>query len=306
MNNLSSAYKEAFFNLLRNKKKEDSEYTLPQGYNRDTDTYIYPTGYEKDFNKAIKRENLFRRFGTVIDAPSFDGNIQTVVSDGIAQIVDSSEAYPESNDTFSNISYSSYKIASLSKLKNTFISDMKFDIEKYLTSDFARRFGRAEESLAINGTGVDEPTGILTSGQVGITTSNDTITADDVINLYFKLKPEYRNNAVWIMNDNTAMALRTLKDQNGNYLWRSTDDTIFSNPVVISNYMPDVNEGSMPIAFGDLSYYWTLIRKPLNVKTLTEQFAINDITGFAANERLDSKLIRPEAIKILKVGTAEE
>jgi HK97 family phage major capsid protein len=28
------------------------------------------------------------------------------------------------------------------------------------------------------------------------------------------------------MNDETALTLRTLKDDNGNYLWRDSDDTI--------------------------------------------------------------------------------
>jgi HK97 family phage major capsid protein len=47
------------------------------------------------------------------------------------------------------------------------------------------------------------------------TADNSTISFDEIISLYFSLKDEYRNNAVFIMHDNTAMLLRTLKDTSG-------------------------------------------------------------------------------------------
>ena len=46
---------------------------------------------------------------------------------------------------------------------------------------------------------------------MGITTA--ALTYDDVIGLYFSLKPEYRENGVWLMNDKTTLALRTMKDK---------------------------------------------------------------------------------------------
>ena len=52
-----------------------------------------------------------------------------------------------------------------------------------------------------------------------------SITYDDVIKLYFSVKNEYRKNAVWMMNDRTALTLRTLKDANGNYIWNHSNDT---------------------------------------------------------------------------------
>ena len=82
----------------------------------------------------------------------------------------------------------------------------------------------------------------------------------------------------------TALTLRTLKDKNGNYLWRQSDDTILSSPIVISPYMPDIAAGSIPVAFGDLSYFWILERQPLSVKILTELYSRENYTGYAAYE----------------------
>ena len=100
--------------------------------------------------------------------------------------------------------------------------------------------------------------------------------ADEVIALYLSVKPEYRKNGMWLMNDETALLLRT-------------------------PYMPNIGASTMPIAFGDLSYYWILIRQPLSVKVLTELYVHEGVTGYAAHERLDGMLIRPEAVKTIKM-----
>lgn len=53
-------------------------------------------------------------------------------------------------------------------------------------------------------------------------------------------------------------------------------------------------------------YVWLLIRSPLSIKVLVEKYALQGIFGYAANERFDSKLIRPEAIKVIKIEDSVE
>jgi HK97 family phage major capsid protein len=213
---------------------------------------------------------------------------------------------PESADGFKQIAANSYKLAAISKIKNSFVGDNNFNIEAYLENEFSRRFGRAEEDAFINGTGIDAPTGILNTtggGEVGVTTEEGVdLSYDDVIKLYFSLKPEHRRNAVWLMNDETAFYLRTLKDANGNYLYNNVDDTILGKPVYYSNYMPSIESGKSPIAFGDFSFYWIIQRQPLTIARLTELYAVNYETGFLGFERLDGKLIVSEAVKLIKMG----
>ena len=296
----SRNYIEAYNNLIR--RKNTANNALEEGMDSSSGSYLIPIGHEKDYTAAITRENLFRRFGTVINAPSTDGLIQTVVSTAEASITEESQAFPQDGDTFNRLNFHSYKLATLSKLSNTFLSDFHFDAESYLNNEFARRFGRAEENLFLNGSGRKEPTGLLTSAETGVTaTDSVSINADEIIALYLSLKPEYRKNGVWIMNDETALFLRTLKDSAGNYLWRNTDDTIFGKPVVCTPYMPNIASGTIPIAFGDLSYYWILIRQTLSVKVLTELYVHEGMTGYAAHERLDGMLIRTEAVKTIEI-----
>ena len=115
------------------------------------------------------------------------------------------------------------------------------------------------------------------------------------------MKPEYRKNAVWMMNDTTALVLRKLKDADGNYLWNQANDTILGKTVVISNDMPDADSGKKPILFGDLSYYWIIDRSPVSMKVLQELFAAKNQVGYLCNEYLDARLIRSEAVKVIAI-----
>lgn len=56
------------------------------------------------------------------------------------------------------------------------------------------------------------------SAETGTTTTD--VTFDDIITLYMSVKAKHRKLGVWLMNDETALALRKYKDKDGNYLWQ--------------------------------------------------------------------------------------
>lgn len=145
------------------------------------------------------------------------------------------------------------------------------------------------------------PKGILhdiDGAETGVTVSGD-ISFDDVLGLYFSVDKRYRSNGVWLMNDETALKLKTLKDQNGQYLWNQNSDTILGKPLRISEFMP--SDGK-PVAFGDFSYYYIIDRVPLTVRPLIDQYMVRSRMGYLGVEYLDGILIRPEAVKVLRIG----
>ena len=93
--------------------------------------------------------------------------------------------------------------------------------------------------------------------------------------------------------------LKTLKDQNGQYLWNQNSDTILGKPLRISEFMP--SDGK-PVAFGDFSYYYIIDRVPLTVRPLIDQYMVRGRMGYLGVEYLDGILIRPEAVKVLRIG----
>lgn len=64
--------------MIRGKKRIDPV-ALNKGYDSGSDSYMIPVGFSKDYTAALAKENLFRRYGTVVKAPTQDGYIQTVV-----------------------------------------------------------------------------------------------------------------------------------------------------------------------------------------------------------------------------------
>jgi HK97 family phage major capsid protein len=266
-----------------------------------------PNSSDNKYMTALEKESLFRSIGTVIKAYGSGYRIFSKDSNDLAEWVAENDAIPiyDGIDDFTVNNVDSWKLAALVKMDEAFIHDASFDIENYLINRFAKNFGRAEDNAFINGNGNEMPTGILNAtGGAEVAATIDEITYDDVLGLYFSVKPEYRKNSVWLMNDKTALSLRTLKDSAGNYLWRDSDDTILGKKVIMSEFMPDVESGSKPLAFGDFSYYWVIGRRPIGVRTLTEKFAALDQLGYLAYEFLDGKLIRLEAVKVIQITEA--
>ena len=78
-------------------------------------------------------------------------------------------------------------------------------------------------------------------------------------------------------------------------------DRILNRPVVTSTYVPTLGAGTKTMAFGDFGYYWIADRQGRSFQRLNELFAVTGQVGFKASQRVDGKLILPEAIKILEM-----
>jgi len=299
----SSEYNRNFWNAMRG--KNNNYEGVGAGRHSNTGSYQLPQESDSKYTEALPKESIFRNIATVMSAPRLDSTIRTFDAQDIATWLGdgSLAAYYDGVDTFNTLTVNNHRLGTIIRLSTDFTSDAGFDIEDYLVKSFAKRIGRTEEDAFINGDGQDKPIGILGGiGGADVGTTASALTYDDVIRLYFSLKPEYRKNAVWLMNDEIALALRTLKDSAGNYLWRDSDDTILSKKVLISEYMPSVATGAKPIVFGDFSYYWIIQRLPLTVRAMQEKYMLYQQIGYLGYEHLDAKLIRTEAIKVLQIA----
>lgn len=306
----SKGYKKNFWNAMRRKQMTPEMVNALQIGTDSEGGYLVPDEYEKTLVEALEEENIFRKLAHVISTSSGDRKIPVVASKGSASWVDEEGTIPDSDDAFNQVSIGAYKLGTLIKVSNELLNDSVFNLESYISKEFARRIGSKEEDAFFNGNGTGKPVGIFNAtggAEVGVTAASATaITADEIIDLFYSLKAPYRKNAVWILNDATIKAIRKLKDNNGNYLWQpsltaGSPDTILGRPVYTSSYVPTIAAGAKTIAFGDFSYYWIADRAGRNFKKLTELYAANDQTGFVATQRVDGKLILPEAIKVLKM-----
>jgi len=264
-----------------------------------------PMESSREYQAALKKESFFRNIATCVEAPRTNSTIWVSDSEVDASFVEEGAQIStiDVTDSLKDKEIKCNKVAVITAYRNDLVSDIGFDVKKNLITTFAKGFNRAEENAFINGTGADMPVGILheTDGaEVGVTTTN--ITFDNISELFLSVKARYRKNGVWIMNDETALALRKLKDADGNYIWNHNTDTIFGKPVYISEFMPGIEKGKKPIVFGDFSYYWIVNRSGILVRTLSERFALKQQTGYMACEYLDARLLRSEAIKVIQMS----
>ena len=266
-------------------------------------TIKLPSHTASKFSEALAKESLFRKIGTVLYNQG-DHKFWARDCDDTASWVPEGAAIPiyDGMDDFTSYDIYSHKLAAVIRMDEDFVFTPGYNLEKHMTAHMTKAFSRAEEKAFITGNGITEPVGILADkggAEVGATAS--ALTYDDVVALYFSVKPEYRKNGKWLMNDETAFALRRIKDNNGNYICNHSNDTILGKEVLISEFMPNADAGALPVAFGDFSYYTIVDRDHTSVKALREKFAINSQIGYLGIEFLDGKLVRPEAIKVLKI-----
>lgn len=301
-------YKKAFWNAMRKKNYYDVSNALQVG----TETeggYLVPDEYERKLVEALEEENFFRSLATVIQTSNGERKIPVVASKGEASWIDEEGSFPESDDSFGQITIASYKVATMIKVSDELLNDNVFNLEKYIAKEFGRRIGRKEEEAFLTGDGVGKPTGIFNAtggASDGVTTAGNNITFDDVMDLFYSLKAAYRKKAVWVLNDGTVKALRKLKDANGNYIWQPSvqagvPDMILNRPYYTSSFVPELGAGAKAMAFGDFSYYWIADRQGRSFKRLNELYATTGQVGFLASQRVDGKLILPEAVKTLKI-----
>ena len=304
----SNAYKKSFWNVMRNKHSNAQILNALQEGTDSEGGFLVPDEFEHTLIQSLEEENIFRKLAHVITTSTGDRKIPVVASKGSASWVDEEGTINDSDDAFTQVSIGAYKLGTLIKVSNELLNDSVFNLEAYISKEFGRRIGTKEEEAFFNGNGVGKPVGIFNAtggAQTGITTASATeIKADEIIDLFYSLKASYRKKAVWIVNDSTIKAIRKLKDANGNYLWQpaltsGTPDTLLGRPVYTSSYVPTIAAGAKTIAFGDFSYYWIADRQGRNFKKLSELYAATDQTGFVATQRVDGKLILPEAIKVL-------
>ena len=304
----SDAYKKAFWNGMRSKYASVSN-VLSEGTDSEGG-YLVPDEYENTLVQALEGENVIRGRSHVITTSNGTHKIPVVASKGEASWIDENGAYPEDDDTFAQVNIDAHKIGTIIKVSEELLNDSAFNLESYFAQEFGRRIGTKEEEAFINGNGSSKPTGILTSAEVGVTAASDkTITADELIDLFYSLKGVYRRNAVWVLNDTTVKAIRKLKDNNGQYIWQPAlkdgdHDTLLGRPILTTGAMPEIAADAKPVIFGDLSYYWIGDRQGVTFKRLNERYADMGQVGFLASKRVDGKLVLPEAIKVLKMKTA--
>lgn len=296
----SDEYRKAMLNALRSNFRQVSN-VLQEGVDSDGG-YLVPVEYDNRLINVLEEENIMRGLSTKITT-SGEHKINIAATKPAAAWIEEGKALTFGDATFDQKILDAYKLHVAIKVTEELLYDSAFPLENYIINEFGKALGNAEEDAFLNGDGNGKPTGIFdaTHGGHVAGTLSAALKSDDLFDLIYGLKRPYRKNASFIMNDATLAQIRKLKDNNGAYIWQPSyqagePDRVLGYQVHTSAYAP-----TDAISFGDYKYYNIGDRGTRSFKQLNELFAGNGMIGMVAKERVDGKLVLPEAVQILKL-----
>jgi len=189
-------------------------------------------------------------------------------------------------------------------------------VEALVRDRLVYKFATAMENAFLNGDGTGEPLGVFTADTNGISTARDfstgntttAISADNLIEVKYALKAQYRNGAQWIFHRDAIKMISKLKDGEGQYLWQQglaagQPDTILNLPVNESEYAPSTfTTGKYVGILGNFQFYWIAELFGMEIQRLSELFAATSQVGFIGRMWADGAPVLEEAFARVKLA----
>lgn len=309
----AKAYEKAFDAYVRGGSARDVADAAKATMNEGTGSqggFLPPIKYSQELVTAMNEAVKLRQYAsvkTVAGTNSF--KVPALTNSSAAVLTAESAAYNQNEPTLAEVTFTPYKYTRISLATDELIADSRFDVfGQILLPDAQNAFAIAENTATATGTGSSQPQGITVGASLGVTAASATaITDDEVVDLFYSLAPEYRDNAVWVMNDATLKAIRKFKDTTNQYIWQPSyqagqPDMLMGKPVVTLSTMPTMAAANRVIVFGDLSYYWItdFASGSAEFKRLEERYAELGQVGFRWSKRFDAKVMLSAAIKYLR------
>jgi HK97 family phage major capsid protein len=196
----------------------------------------------------------------------------------------------------------------------TLLEDSFADIDEWLADEVEAAFSAQESAAFVTGDGVGKPKGLLDYtitpeashqwGQIG-SVAGDFAAADpgdQLIDLIYAPKSQYRANGRFVMNRRTVSAVRKLKDVDGRYLWQpgtgSEAATLLGYPVTELEDMPDIATGNAAIAFGDFRRGYLIVDRQ-GARVLRDPFSAKPYVLFYTTKRVGGGIQNFDAIKLM-------
>lgn len=296
----TAEYKSAFDNYLASKNVSEAVNAMTEGVDVDGG-FTVPESYQNTVVAKLNELSATRSISSVMGTTSTT-NIPTEGDAPTFAWIDENGTYGETKSTFGKVQLGAWKLGGIIKVSRELLADTAINFDSYMAGQIAKGIDKAESPAFAVGDGVKKPTGYMVTAGVGgssTTAAVDSITADEIIDIYHDLPDAYRKNATWRMNSATYKAIDKLKDGQGNYLLTTFSDgtmpKIKGRPVVIDDSIADLGAGNKFIVLGDFSFYQIADRGAMTIQRLDELYAGTGMVGFQVTVRLDAKVTIPEA-----------
>lgn len=274
--------------------------------------YLAPAEFSKEVDKNVVQFSPVRQAARVGATSSGSVIVPRRTGRPTASWVGETETRSATEAAYGQVEIPIDEIACYVDVSNKLLEDAAVDVAAEVAFDLAEEFGRAEGAAFVSGDGVKKPLGLMSDTGLSYTPGTDAsaLKADGLIDLFYALAPFYRQRGVWMMNGKTLAIVRKLKDGQGLYLWggplaAGVPETILGRPVVEAVDMPDVGTGAFPVLFGDFASAFRIYDR-ISLSLLRDPYsqATSGLTRFHARRRVGARVVRPEAVRKLKIATS--
>jgi HK97 family phage major capsid protein len=158
------------------------------------------------------------------------------------------------NPALGQITWTLAKVKALTKLSQELVRFSAIDVLSLLSDMYAEAFEVNEDSVFMNGSGSNRPTGLRTNvtGMGTLAQAAASLNWKDLVNLKHKLPVQYREEAVFIAHNDVIAKISKLEDSQGKPLFLEvgergtasstlppkTTGFVLGNPVVENNNIP--------------------------------------------------------------------
>jgi HK97 family phage major capsid protein len=208
------------------------------------------------------------------------------------------------------------QLTKLVKVSMKLLRTSAIPVEGLVRERLAFKFAAAQENNFLNGDGSNKPLGVFYADVNGISTSRDVstgntttaISADNLIEVKYSIKQQYRGNAQWIFHRDAIKEISKMKDGDGQYLWRpglaaGQPDVLLNLPVNESEYAPNTfTTGQYVGILGDFKYYWIAEMFGMEIQRLNELFAQTNQVGFIGRMWSDGAPVLESAFARVKLA----
>jgi len=274
--------------------------------------YLPAQEYYGKLVETRQLSNFLRQISTIIPLSSKTGNVTFESSLGAVVYEGESTTTTAVTSQFDNLSLSSKKQVFLTKITEELMADDRFDTGAWMSSQIGRAMGQSELSAMLGGAS-NGPAGlasIVTNGNSNLVTtaSAGVLIPEELMDVVYTVPFQYRQNAVWVVHDTLAKAIRKLTSKtssiataNGSaiaavpYLWEPSiqlgqPDKLLGFPVYTTNVGLDAfaTSNKKVALFGDFSFHFIGDRDNVSIRFLDQAFISSGQYGYRAVARHDA------------------
>lgn len=279
-----------------------------------------PQEFVAQLIKAVDNSVFMRMKATVLPpltgahslgAPALDND--PADDDWVSEIQSTSE---DSTMSFGKRELVPHLMTKLIKVSMKLLNNSATPAGQIVNDRLAYKVGITAEKGYLTGSGANQPLGVFTASDSGISTSRDVSTGntttsikfDGLIEAKYSLKGQYQNTAEWLFHRDAVKQISKLKDGEGQYIWsasvRDNDpDRLLGRPVNQSEYAPNTfTTGLYAGLLGDFSHYWIVDSLQMEIQRLNELYAATNQVGFISRFSSDGAPVLEEAFARVKLA----